>query len=252
MYGYIYKITNLINGKIYIGQHKHNRLDNSYLGGGVKLRNAFKKYGKKNFVKEILEECETWEMLNEREIYYIALYDSTNPEIGYNLEFGGNQSPANEETRKKLSKALKGKMKGRKMPPVTEETRKKLSIALKGKPSKRKGRKFGHITEEHRRKLIEHSGQRGAIWSEERRRHLSEGQKKRFQEHPEHRQQIVEFNRDRIAIHKGDMDKNIKKYELDIYLAEGWEIGFSQRRKEIAVRNIKPFFPKALFIHEKI
>lgn len=47
-YGYIYKTTNLINGKIYIGQYKSNLFDSQYKGSGVILRKAFAKYGKEN------------------------------------------------------------------------------------------------------------------------------------------------------------------------------------------------------------
>ena len=52
---YIYKTTNLINGKIYIGQ-SIRKFSKSYLGSGVKILNAIKKYGKENFKVEILED----------------------------------------------------------------------------------------------------------------------------------------------------------------------------------------------------
>ena len=45
MYGYIYKTTNLINGKIYIGQHKSEEYDSSYYGSGKLIRRAIEKYG---------------------------------------------------------------------------------------------------------------------------------------------------------------------------------------------------------------
>lgn len=82
----IYKTTNLVNGKIYIGQDSYDNI--SYLGSGVRLHDAIKKYGKDNFVKEILERC-TKELLNDREQYWIAFYNSIDPEIGYNLTPGG-------------------------------------------------------------------------------------------------------------------------------------------------------------------
>lgn len=47
MYGYVYKTTNIINGKMYIGQHKSEKFDESYKGSGVILTKALEKYGKK-------------------------------------------------------------------------------------------------------------------------------------------------------------------------------------------------------------
>lgn len=57
MYGYIYKTTNLINGKIYVGQHKFSKdnIDRSYIGSGIHLKHAVEYYGKDNFKCEILE-----------------------------------------------------------------------------------------------------------------------------------------------------------------------------------------------------
>lgn len=91
MKGIIYKITNKVNGKSYIGQtrytiefrwkqHQHKK-DNTY------FYNAIHKYGVENFSIEILEECNI-EDLNSREIFYIAKYDTFNN--GYNLTIEGD------------------------------------------------------------------------------------------------------------------------------------------------------------------
>jgi len=86
----IYKTTNLINGKIYVGQH-NTSADDGYLGSGLKIIKAIKKYGKENFKREILEYC-TSANIDEKEIFWVNKLDSTNPEVGYNLDSGGTGS----------------------------------------------------------------------------------------------------------------------------------------------------------------
>jgi group I intron endonuclease len=82
----IYKTTNLINGKFYIGKDKHN--DPKYFGSGKILKQAIKKYGIDNFIKEIIEECYSEQQWLEREIYWIDYYNAINE--GYNIALGGN------------------------------------------------------------------------------------------------------------------------------------------------------------------
>jgi group I intron endonuclease len=107
----IYKTTNLVNGKIYIGQDKNNNL--AYLGSGKILHLAFTKYGIENFIKEIIEECKSKEQLNERERYWINFYESTNRNVGYNIALGGNggdtisSHPSNDIIRNKHSEWMK-------------------------------------------------------------------------------------------------------------------------------------------------
>ena len=124
----IYKTTCLITNKIYIGQDSKN--NPKYLGSGLYISRIIKKYGKQNFIKEILEQyIESKEKLDEREIYWIGVYDSTNPKIGYNLSKGGSGSlgcKRTSETRKKMSKAAKGKIK-------SDIHRQNLSKSHKGK-----------------------------------------------------------------------------------------------------------------------
>ncbi len=85
----IYKTTNLINGKIYIGQDSNN--NPTYYGSGKLLKIAIKKYGKENFKKEILEECKNEGHLNEREIFWIHNCDSINRKVGYNISDGSKE-----------------------------------------------------------------------------------------------------------------------------------------------------------------
>ena len=90
MYGYIYKTTNLINGKIYIGRHKAAQFEpHKYIGSGAILKSAIEKYGFENFKCELLDIADDKESLNEKEIYWIAYYRKNFYEQLYNISKGG-------------------------------------------------------------------------------------------------------------------------------------------------------------------
>jgi group I intron endonuclease len=121
----IYKTTNIVNGKFYIGQDSKN--NPSYLGSGVLLSKAIKKYGKENFIKEIIEVCSTKKELNEREKYWINRLESIDNSIGYNIAEGGmGGNTYNDEIKKRISDLMKKKV-------FSEETRKKMSLSRKNK-----------------------------------------------------------------------------------------------------------------------
>ena len=180
-YNYIYKITNQINGKIYIGKHSTDNLDDGYMGSGILIRKAEKKYGKENFTKEYLAFCDTEEKLNWFEKFYIKKYKAR--EVGYNLTDGGDGHLGfimTEETKQKLRK------------PKTEETKQKLSEAQKryckehGSQNAGKHHVYGPMTDEHKQKLSEshkgltpwNKGKKG-LWtaSEETKKKLSDSHK---------------------------------------------------------------------------
>lgn len=110
---YIYKITNNVNGKSYIGL-KTKTADESenYYGSGTLINLAIEKYGIENFTKEIIEDgIQDINLLKEREIYWINYYNLTDRALGYNITKGGGGFFANhtQESKNKISKSLKGK-----------------------------------------------------------------------------------------------------------------------------------------------
>lgn len=210
MYGYIYLTTNLINGKRYIGRHKKEFFDPYYKGSGTLLTEAFKKYGINNFNTELIEECNSEEELNEREIYWIDHYNAAYRDDFYNIALGGVKCRFTAETRMKMSLKKKGKhpwnygkkkteeeckklsesLKGRKSwakgltketdervakwaTPHSEETKKKISEAKKGQPSPLKGR---NLSQEHKDKI--RKNRKGIKLTEEQKRKCSEAHKK--------------------------------------------------------------------------
>lgn len=110
-YGVVYKIQNKVNNKVYIGQTSDEQgFDGRYNGDlerythNIHLKSSIKKYGIENF--EIIKELEvaySQEELNEKEIYWIEHYDSTNPMFGYNKREGGEGGSLNEESKIKIS-----------------------------------------------------------------------------------------------------------------------------------------------------
>ena len=125
---YIYKITrNDGSGKYYIGLHSTDDLNDGYFGSGQLLWKSIKKYGKEAHTKEILEFLPSRSALRERErelVNEITLLDDK----CLNLCVGGGFADAHsEETKTKLSRALKGK-------PKSEITKAKISEAKRGVP----------------------------------------------------------------------------------------------------------------------
>jgi len=101
----IYKTTNLLNGKFYVGKDVKNK--KTYLGSGNILKQAIEKYGKENFKKEILEICTTLEELSEREKYWIKKLNAIG--LGYNLTEGGTGGDTWSNSGKEIH-PLKGRV----------------------------------------------------------------------------------------------------------------------------------------------
>jgi group I intron endonuclease len=121
---YIYKITNLVNRKIYIGQSVSP--DKRWYGHKRDAKNnpkqvvdfAIKKYGEDNFIFELIASCYGLINANATEDYLVDFYESRNKTIGYNVRPGGNaRGKWTDEDRKKLSDAKKGRHTGPKIVP---------------------------------------------------------------------------------------------------------------------------------------
>lgn len=106
MYGYVYKITNKINNKYYIGKRVKSSFDENYWGSGVNIKRALDKYGKENFYREILDTAESDEELNEKEKFYIGDYYLTD-ELCYNLTEGGKNNKRSPEVHRRQGETLK-------------------------------------------------------------------------------------------------------------------------------------------------
>ncbi|HHT9147125.1 MAG TPA: GIY-YIG nuclease family protein [Candidatus Wunengus sp. YC61] len=186
----IYKIENLVNGKVYIGssvdiknrwrQHLQCLVKGKH--GNRYLQRAWDKYGAENFKFDIVEKCDS-KILVEREQQFMDFFDAC--QCGYNLSptAGSNLGIIHsEESRKKNSIARTGKKRG----PHSEEHRRKISIAGKGIKKK-------PLSEEHKRilsmrlkgkpqpfncKPSPFKGRPGHLHTEETKRRISETMKK--------------------------------------------------------------------------
>lgn len=87
-YNLVYQTTNLVNGKIYIGVHRTDTLEDGYLGSGSIIQKAFKKYGIDNFKREILYNVENYELAFFIE-ELIVDKDFVAREDTYNIQTGG-------------------------------------------------------------------------------------------------------------------------------------------------------------------
>lgn len=93
---YIYKTTNLLNNKYYIGMHSTDQLEDGYLGSGKILKASIKKYGKENFQFEIIEQLSDRKSLKERE-REIVNEEEVNNKLCMNLQLGGGGGFSSEE-----------------------------------------------------------------------------------------------------------------------------------------------------------
>lgn len=253
--GVIYKWTNKINGKSYIGQTiDEEGRKKGHINGRYKcyFHDAIKKYGVENFNYEVIERIEE-SKLSEREIYWIEYYNTYNN--GYNLTLGGEGTRGfshgfTEEQKKKMSESHKGQIawnKG-KHGIYSEETRKKISEAskkhkhtseakekiskkLKGRPSPNKGKITSEETKQKISKSVKESFDRNNT-----REKLSKilkgvaGRKKgiSYGPRPDHSQTM----KNKVHMNNGKISKMIDKELVEEYKNNGWSLGRLMKNKK--------------------
>lgn len=236
-YGYIYKTTNLLNGKFYIGKHRKSEFDPKYFGSGVLIQRALKKEGKKNFLCEVLEWCETSEVLNERERFWVEELNARDPAIGYNLCAGGmgGERFFSEDSLRRMSEARKGI-------PLSDETKQKMKESLQNMSEEDKlarSRRLhdSHVgkkhTEEQKKKIGQTLHDRytsGELVSACKGKPSSNRGRKLTDEQAERRRTVCSG---RIWINDGTTSKMIYPQGKDAYLDNGWNLGRLSFKKQV-------------------
>ena len=156
----IYKITNKLNGKFYIGKHQTKDLNDGYMGSGKILKRAIEKHGMDNFQKEILFIFDNEQEMNDKEKELVTLH-----EMSYNLCPGGKGGFG--YINGNLPNGMLGKT----------QSEKQKTIAKELMTSRNKDKKF---IEENRQRLIGRIGSfRGKTHSEKTKKQMSEKAKGR-------------------------------------------------------------------------
>ena len=235
MYYTIYKTTNLINGKYYIGKHQTENIYDNYYGSGVALEKSIKKYGKENFKKEILFIFDNEKEMNqkERELVNESFVNDRN---NYNLGLGGEGGPMflgkhhSDETRKKLQKLAKNRT-------LSEETKKKISNSNKNRT----------FSEETKKKISEKLSKlhKTDVWKNKVSKSLKAyydkiGRKNKIRNPKrEIMCNIDNVTGKRMYIHKEDLCYRIYIEELNYYLDKGWIIGRNEQFKNNVSKSLK-------------
>jgi group I intron endonuclease len=199
-YGIIYKATNKINRKIYIGQtvkFLHRRISSHISNAMIEkeccyFHSAINKYGPENFKWEIITKCYSCEELNRKEKLFIKKYNTF--KNGYNLTEGGKGSAGFEhtaETKRKISSANKGKIR-------SEEFKKKVSEAMRGKKHPMYGR-YGENNPRFGKKHSEETKKKMSVWHKGKK--LSEEHKKKLSNTKCKNYKIIAPNGEEFIVH---------------------------------------------------
>ena len=237
----IYKITNTVNNKCYIGQstdlfkriRKHVKTLLSGTNRNEHLQNAYNKYGTGNFTIEVIEECKK-EELDDREIFWIDYYKSYDPKYGYNKTKGGTGGDSyldvcSEQEKENIKNKKSENVKGERNPIYgahcytngivikyikdDEIDEYEANGWYNGVPD--------YIKEKER---IANSGQNNGFYgkkhSEETKQRLSETRKGKSN-----------WNYGKVIYHKDDKQKYIGVEEIEHYESIGWEKGMADKNK---------------------
>lgn len=205
-YHFIYKTTNILSGKYYIGMHSTDNLEDGYLGSGTRLRYSINKHGKENHVREILEFLPSRETLKEREKEIVTLNEIAKKEC-MNLTVGGEGGFTPEQQKLNAIKSNEKQKFLKETDPEWVEKRKQNS-------SNGQKKVYG----EGRREKIYFYDWKNKLHSEESKRKISES--KKGQGKGETNSQFGT-----CWITKDGLNKKIKKEDIDVYLLEGWVKG---------------------------
>lgn len=212
MYGYIYKTINLIDNKVYIGQHRSEEFDTEYYGSGIHINRAIKQFGINNFKVEIIDIAYNDEDLDCKEINFIKYYrEILGVDNVYNISDGGYGSIA-LETREKIRNTLTG----RKNKPHSRQTKTKIGDGNRGKVR----------TPEMRQKVRDTKRNNPRIWINNGKKQLNI-LKSDFVNYSDYKRGMLKTNKHssnykKIAIVKDNKVKYIHKSELNEYINKGF------------------------------
>lgn len=239
---FVYRIKNIVNGKVYIGQSvnakrrwvDHKAKLNRNQHPNEHLQSAWQFYNARSFEFDILEQCTSKEMTNQREVYYINEYKALDREFGYNIRTGGDSFNHSQESKLKMSKSKLGfkhtdetkikisKNNSRHMLGKTHTDESKMKIGLAGT-----GRKKSPETIEKLKQIMHNSTNpahmKGVKKSPEQNIRASNGLKLKWQD--------PTFRENMLTVRKRQMTDEVKKQISTTKKQQFLQNGHNQARR---------------------
>jgi len=235
-YNYLYEIVNIKNGKIYIGVHRTDNIDDGYMGSGLNLKRSIKKYGIENFKKTILNFYNTYQEALDAEKKLVTL-EFIERNDTYNIKEGGYGPCAwSSKAIKKISARFKKRWKSEEYKKMMREkvfdnpeinTRKSIGIKkwIKENPEKHKERmlKINKNPEKIKKMADKH---RGMKRSEESKKNIKDG----ILKSRENNKELVSKISGKGSIYIYNKISNIfKRHNPDIPIPDGWIKGTGKK-----------------------